>query len=220
MPDLTHAILKAKQRSLRSEFPENMGLRVHRSISWIGRAEAEPDDFDSRFLFLWIAFNAAYADELGLQDIAPGERSTFSDYFERVVALDTEQRIYNAIWQSFSGPIRTLLQNRYVFSPFWKHHNGIGGFDDWEERFRSSAHSFSLSLQAHDTPRILSFVFDRLYVLRNQLMHGGSTWNSSVNRHQVRDGATILGFLIPVFVDVMMENPHVDWGSPFYPVVE
>jgi hypothetical protein len=36
----------------------------------------------------------------------------------------------------------------------------------------------------------------------------------------VRDGAAILGFLMPVFVDLMMDNPQEDWGRPFYPVVE
>ena len=47
---LTHVDLKAKQRALREGFPETMGLRVHRSISWIGRAEAARDD-DARFIF-------------------------------------------------------------------------------------------------------------------------------------------------------------------------
>jgi hypothetical protein len=98
--------------------------------------------------------------------------------------------------------------------------NGIDGFADWEERFRSSARSFAQAFQAGDSVRVLSFVFDRLYVLRNQLVHGGSTWNSGVNRAQVRDGAAILAFLLPVFVDLMMDNPHEDWGRPFYPVVE
>ena len=51
-------------------------------------------------------------------------------------------------------------------------------------------------------------------------MHGGATWNSSVNRDQVRDGARILGFLVPIFVDLMMDNADVDWGLPYYPVVE
>ena len=59
-----------------------------------------------------------------------------------------------------------------------------------------------------------------LYVLRNQLVHGGSTWNSGVNRAQVRDGAEILAFLVPVFVDLMMDNSQEDWGRPFYPVVD
>lgn len=221
MPDsFDHAHLKAKQRAVREGFPETMGLRVHRSISWIGRAEAAPDDPDAQFLFLWIAFNAAYADEDEFQAIQPGERASFSGFFDKAVALDADQRIYNAIWQSFSGPIRLLMNNKYVFNPFWQHHNGIDGFDDWEDRFAASTRRFTQALRDQDSARILSFVFDRLYVLRNQLVHGGSTWNSAVNRNQVRDGAAILGFLMPVFVDIMMDNPQADWGRPFYPVVD
>ena len=45
---------------------------------------------------------------------------------------------------------------------------------------------------------VLSIVFDRLYVLRNQLVHGGATWNSQVNRQQLRDGVAILGTLVPL----------------------
>ncbi|MDN2565217.1 HEPN domain-containing protein [Aquibium sp. A9E412] len=217
---LDHATLKAKQRAIRDGFPETMGLRVHRAISWIGRAEACGEDDDARFIFLWIAFNAAYADEREFQPVAPGERAAFADYFDRVVARDEGRRIYKALWQRFSGPVRMLMENRYVFNPFWQHHNGIDGFENWEERFRASSRSFAQAFQAGDSVRVLSFVFDRLYVLRNQLVHGGSTWNSGVNRAQVRDGAAILAFLMPVFVDLMMDNPQEDWGRPFYPVVD
>jgi hypothetical protein len=219
MDVLDHAALKAKQRAIRKGFPETMGLRAHRAISWIGRAEKCGDDDDARFIFLWIAFNAAYADEREFQGIAPGERAAFIDFFGRLVALDQRRRIYRAVWERFSGPVRLLMDNRFIFNPFWQHHNGIDGFSDWEERFRTSARSFAHAFQAGDTARVLSFVFDRLYVLRNQLVHGGSTWNSGVNRAQVRDGAAILSFLMPVFVDLMMDNPEKDWGKPFYPVV-
>ena len=51
---LSHAVLKAKQRALR----ETMGLRVHRSISWIGRIEAAEDD-GARFVFLWLRIAVA-----------------------------------------------------------------------------------------------------------------------------------------------------------------
>ena len=219
MDVLDHAALKAKQRAISKGFPETMGLRAHRAISWIGRAEKCGDDDDARFIFLWIAFNAAYADEREFQGIAPGERAAFIDFFGRLVALDQSRRIYRAVWERFSGPVRLLMDNRFIFNPFWQHHNGIDGFADWEERFRTSARSFAHAFQSGDTARVLSFVFDRLYVLRNQLVHGGSTWNSGVNRAQVRDGAAILAFLMPVFVDLMMDNPEKDWGKPFYPVV-
>jgi hypothetical protein len=216
---LTHASLKAKQRALRKGFPETMGLRVHRAISWIGRAEREADDPDAAFVFLWIAFNAAYADETLFHDRPSSERGVFSEYFARLVALDRDNRIYAAIWQRFSGPIRLLMANRYLFNPFWEHHNGIDGYADWPDRFDKAGRAFATALQAGDTARILSFLFDRLYVLRNQLVHGGATWGGSVNRAQVGDGARILGFLMPVFVDLMMDNLDADWGSPFYPVV-
>ena len=166
------------------------------------------------------AFNAAYADEEEFHNAALGERAAFASYFRKVVALDPGQRVYDAIWNNFSRPIRVLLHNRFVFNPFWQHHNGIGGYEDWEERFRASERRFPRALQARDTVEVLSLVFDRLYVLRNQLVHGGATWNSRVNRGQVRDGAAILAFLMPVFVDVMTDNPGEDWGRPFYPVVQ
>ena len=217
---LDHAALKTKQRAIRAGFPETMSLRVHRAISWVGRAEASDEDDDARFVFLWIAFNASYADEREFHAATPSERTAFTDYFERLVALDKERRIYKALWQRFSGPVRILMQNRYVFKPFWQYHNGIDGFEDWENCFRTEAKSFKRSFQAGSTACVLSFVFDRLYVLRNQLVHGGSTWNSSVNREQVRDSAEILGFLMPVFIDIMMDNPEENWGKPFYPVVD
>ena len=57
-------------------------------------------------------------------------------------------------------------------------------------------------------------------MLRNQLVHGGATWNSGVNRDQVRDGAHILAVLVPVFIDLMMDNPQAPWGAPYYPVAD
>ena len=76
------------------------------------------------------------------------------------------------------------------------------------------------TIRSSDTVRILSILFDRLYVLRNQLVHGGATWNSDVNRDQVRDGASLLGCLLPIFVDLMMDNPQHEWPMPNYPVVD
>lgn len=62
-------------------------------------------------------------------------------------------------------------------------------------------------------------IFIRLYTLRKQLMHGGATWNSSVNRAQVRDGRALLARMLPVLLDVMMQHPQQFHGKPFYPVM-
>lgn len=211
--------LKARQRSLRDGFPPDHSLRVHRALSWLNRAEMAGDDHDAAFIFYWIAFNAAYADEQA-EAAMLSERSLFDGYFHKITELDGSRRVYDAIWTRFSQSIRLLLGNRYVFQPFWKHQNGVPGFADWEHRFARSQAAIAAALARRDTRVILSVLFDRLYVLRNQLIHGGATWNSSVNRGQVGDGARIMAFLVPLFIDLMMDNPDLPWGAPYYPVVD
>lgn len=63
-------------------------------------------------------------------------------------------------------------------------------------------------------------LFGRLDVLRNQLMHGGATWNSGTNRDQLRDDAAILQNVVPVMVNLMIDAPRADLGVLMYPVIE
>ena len=215
--NLPYVDLKDKQRALRESFPMPLTLRVHRALSWLGRAEDEPEDGDVRFILLWIGFNAAYAGDVA-REVA-GERETFRGFFETLLGFDTTKRIYNMVWQRFPHEIRMLLDNPYIFSPFWAHHNGVPGNDDWRERLEKSRTRIGYALRQQDTAAILSILFDRLYVLRNQLVHGGATWNSDVNRNQVRDGAAVLGCLLPIFIDLMMDAPGHEWPMPHYPPV-
>ena len=219
-PDrLTAAELKAREARESDSYPQNLGLRVHRAISWIQRAEMAVGDPDIAFTCSWIAFNAAYAEDKAEPDDTP-ERDLFRRYFDKILHLDAEQVIYEAIWDRFSGPVRVLLDNKYIYQPFWKHINGVTGYSDWERWFNSGRARIGDALVRQETSVVLTVLFDRLYVLRNQILHGGATWNSSVNRDQVRDGAAILGFLIPLFVKVMMDHPDQPWGANHYPVVD
>ncbi len=222
---LTAERLKARSREERDSSPQAVNLRVHRAISWLNRAEQETNDPDAAVIFYWIAFNAAYGRDQDVDEIDNGsrvssERGLFRDFFELALRLDTDKQIYNEIWQRFSGPIRILLNNQYVFQPFWDNQRGKSEAKNWETRFQNSTRISMEALAKQDTVTVLAIVFDRLYVLRNQLVHGGATWQSSVNRRQVEDGASILSFLVPLFVSVMMDNPSEDWGEPAYPPVD
>ena len=55
--------LKTFQRAHRDNFSESLALRTHRGLSWLNRAEQSEDDPDAKFIFLWIAFNAIYAQD-------------------------------------------------------------------------------------------------------------------------------------------------------------
>ena len=216
--------LKRKQRELRDAFPLPLTLRVHRALSWLRRAENEKDDLDVRFILLWIGFNAAYAGDLDRaldgEGRAGNERERFEQFFAALVEMDTGNRIYNVIWERFSQEIRLLIDNKYVFAPFWRHHAGEFGGAGWEVSFESAKRAANRALAKKDTAIVLSILFDRLYVLRNQLVHGGATWGSGTNRDQVRDGAALLTFLLPVFINLMMDNTEREWAMPNYPVVD
>lgn len=217
--DFGHASLKDRQRQIRAGFPGDFGLRIHRTISWIGRAEGEPEDPAAAFIFLWIAFNAAYADGRDLDGEPQQERMRFKDFFERLIAQDFDHLIYRAVWDGDAAPIRVFIDNPFVFPPFWTNRHGRGA-DDWRERFEKARTTFDEALQEGDTPVVLSFLFDRLYMLRNQLIHGGTTWNSSVNGAQLSSAVALMGQIVPRMANIMMNHPEADWGRPFFPVVK
>ncbi len=113
-----------------------------------------------------------------------------------------------------------MLDNQYSFASFWKHHASKTGGGGWEITIEAAKRAANRALAQRDTPVVLSILFDRLHVLRNQLVHGGATRNSNANRNQVRDGAAPLCCLLPVFIDLMMDHPDEEWTMPNYPVVD
>ena len=217
--DLTFASLKERQRRERHGYPDNIGLRIHRALSWLDRAEQCGDDNDARFVFLWIAFNAAYANEIDDRGLFT-ERALFRNFIGRLVKLDRNRLLFDLVWSEFSSSIRVLLNNRYVFGPFWDFHNGRINQAEWKSRFSKAKAAANKALSANDTESLLANLFSRLYVLRNQIIHGGATWNSSTNREQVRDCTNILAKIVPFIILIMMDNPKVLWGDPCYPVVD
>lgn len=205
-------------RNNRQDYSEDFRLRLHRSLSWLNRADSS-DDLDFRFISLWIAFNAAYAKEFKLRTNT-SERSDFSLFLQLISQLDSEQRIYNLVWQTFSSNIRVLLDNQYIFQPFWDFHNGQISEAAWQEQFTQANQRARQALASHDTDAILNIVFERLYTLRNQIVHGGATHNSQVNRSQLVDGCAILSRVVPLVLMTMMQHhQRSDWGQPFYPVI-
>lgn len=210
------AELRLRQRSRRDTQPESLRVRIHRALSWLAAAERISGDPDAEFLFLWIAFNAAYASEFGYER---AEREQSIGFVARVVDLDREGRLQDALFRQFTGPIRTLVENRFVFEPYWRalrEHDGSGA---WEEKF---AKARRLALQAvveKRTALLLSIVLDRLHVLRNQLVHGGATCGSAANRAQLNDGVQILRVIVPVIVGVLVEVEEDPFGAVAYPYV-
>lgn len=209
--------LKQRHRLLRDGYPQNLNLRIHRALSWLHRAEIA-DDADSKFIFLWIAFNAAYAQEID-ESIRLSEQEAFKAFLEKLCHLDQAKKIDDLVWKEFSQSIRLLLDNQFVFQSFWDFQSGKISEDDWKERFAKGKHAAHAALTSGNSAILLGIVFNRIYTLRNQLIHGGATWNSAVNRKQLTDCVRLMGKLVPIVIELMMDNPNTIWGAAVYPVI-
>lgn len=208
--------LRAQFKCRHDEYSENNRVRIHRALSWLRRAEQENGDPDARFIFLWIAFNASYAHDFGHEE---AERDQLTRFFARLLTVDDQARLHALLFNRFSGPIRTLIDNRYVFAPFWRALREHDSSGHWEESFTASKQAALARLLKGDAVAVLSILFERLYVLRCSLVHGGATWNSQVNRAQVQDGVNLLHSTVLVIVDLMVAHPELDLGAVAFPVV-
>lgn len=208
--------LRERHRAIRDTQSEPLAIRLHRAISWLAAAESSLHDNNTRFIQLWIAFNAAYAGEFPNEQ---GERQRVTDFVTRLVSSDVQNRLHALLFKQFSGPIRQLIDNRYVFAPFWTALRDHDSSERWKQRFEASRKSAMDAVMAHRTAELLCLVLDRLYVLRNQLIHGGATWNGTINRVQLREACSLLSTLVPTIIEVMMSGDAFDADAIAYPVI-
>lgn len=196
-------------------------LRLHRAISWLKVAENKETPDDIKFITLWISFNSCYAiDNLAElnQSSRLIERSNIKFFLMKLVEHDSEGRIYNLLWNRYSSEIRLLLENKFIFKPFWDLQRGEN--IDYQNLLEKAIVKANKSLSSKQVPELLELVLERLYTLRNQIFHGGSTFMGRANRKQLKDGSSILCQLVPIFIEIMIEHKEDDWGKVHYPLVE
>ena len=207
--------IKLTRKLKSSTLPESLSIRLHRAISWLKSAEKQEGNLDMKFISLWISFNACYAVDINGLNSKP-EKAKLREFTSSLVQFD-KTRLYNLFWEKFSGPVKVLIENKFVFEKFWEYTRGES--NDYEEAFNKSITHASNCLSKQNIEGLIEVVLERLYTLRNQLIHGGATYNSKLNRSQLRDACNIMQLLVPIIIDIMLENGEHDWGEIAYPVI-
>ena len=211
--------LKARHRAERDNYTSNaLSLRLHRALSWLNKAE-QVDDDDSKFIFLWIAFNSAYAQESS-QKHYDYERDRYIAFIERLVPLDSDKKLYNLVWSKYSSNIRSILNNQFIIADYWKFQSGDIQENEWLEAKSKATKAAHTALANNDTTTVLSIILSRLYVLRNQIMHGGATYGSGANRQQLADCSALMLDIVPLFIELMMAGQNQLWGDAAYPLID
>ena len=117
--------------------------------------------------------------------------------------------------------VREKVDGRWSLPGGWADVNRTPQENVIKEAFEEAKSRTNTALAEQNTGLVLSNVFARLYTLRNQIVHGGTVYNSPYTRAQLRDGCAILKQCIPLILQIMQENHTLpDWGKPFYPHVD
>lgn len=218
-----------RRRLLRAQISqrEQNTIRMQRAWSWHARSKEVEFD-DEKFIFLWIAFNAAYGTKLPDARVNKKvhEWQRFGDFVREIVERDSKNAIRTTLWEKFSGPVRMLLKNEFVFRPFWDWVQGRQEGKDWESELKKRNQQVNKALGNDDVSGVLEEVLSRFYVLRNQIFHGGKTFNKSLGQEQVRDGSRIMEALVPLILQIMQDDiddeksgSGIVWGTLNYPRV-
>ena len=235
--DFSAQTLKRKLDALSGELDGRWEkLRFERALSWLKRSEKEREsknqDRDVQFILLWVALDSLFGRE---RDIISPLRSHIP---ARVAALMKEDRA-GIIWEGFylrNAALFRILQNRYIFNPFWRAiaDSGVHSQESTELRVtpENTEHPIADSEFLKENRRVFELlaregaygrrvvariIFQRLGTLRNQLMHGSSAHLEVLNRSQVEDGYRLLSAMVPRILHVMMESPDARRGAIAYP---
>ena len=206
--------LKRQFKALSSDAREAnqpFSIRMWRGISWLERSESI-EDTDSRFIALWIAFNAiyGYAKEDGL---SARDRETWQAFVTRIIQADKTDQL-GEILQRNQLAVLHLIENRYLFRFFWL------GDPNAEKKLAAARRSAMVNFQNHSCVGIFQELFERLYVLRSQVFHGAATAHSKLNREYLESGTRLLAEIVPTMIGIMLEaGPTEDWGDVCFPPV-
>ena len=211
---------------------ENNRRRLKRMDIWISHAEAASGEGDAhlRFLFYWIAYEAAY--QTYETEESKGGHEKERKRLHRKLAGHDRGRLQSLL-RAQKGDILRIFKLRQAHPSFWKRGGTkVETLDAWETAFEQRVGSatkrldavvrMNAALSSHVKEAIsktLNDLFRNLNVVRNQIVHGASAGPDSRGRTQVILGAGLLGAFIPCFRDSIEFNAQEDWGVPPFPRV-
>ena len=93
-------------------------------------------------------------------------RFKVKNFIDRLCALDTQHSLSDLVWKEFTSSIRILLNNKFVFQPFWQYQNNkhlatdnVPADEHWQAAFKKANAAANKALGQKNTEKVLSVIF-------------------------------------------------------------
>ncbi len=216
MPNLTADELRKAFRAIPKEqrdAHQPFAIRVWRALSWLERAE-QAGEVEDQFIASWISFNALYG-RLDNENRAWGDREAMGAFLSAIWNLDDEGQIRRVLCRR-QLPVLKLVETKYLYDKFW-----LAPGDNYDHELHQIIRDLLPRFGKSNMLCVLRALFDRLYVMRNQVFHGASTKGSNLNRRTLTQSAAMLGEILPVMIGIMIEyGIEKDWGGVCFPPMD
>jgi hypothetical protein len=199
---------------------EDLRIRVHRACCALEQAEAceglgqEASNVDSALIFRWIALNSLYGHWDTERGMPVPDRRALDTFTSQVARVDEGGRMSAAL-NALRAEAAALLENPFLIERFW-------ASAEWEtvRPQRGRMRKFEAELRENRPGAALHRLLMAVYFLRCQMVHGGATIGSSMNRVTVEPAAAVLRLMTGQVIALVMEQgDRMEWGELCYPPI-
>ena len=203
--------------------------RFRRAGAWLHEAN-KPLDPSAKFVFSWIAFNAQFTDKSMRKQWENKERKypldlmMINEFVNRITHRDSGGMLIDAV-SGVKVSLREIFKLPHTFFQFWEKPPtlDITSKSQWHAHFHNEwadrLRDLGDDIKHRNVKRTLNSAFSRLYVVRNQVFHGGhsSSKRTSFGYTQIQHGAEVLVKMTQCFQLIMAERmdkfPEEEWGE-------
>lgn len=188
-------------------------IRFHRACSWLQRAEqATKEDLDLALLSQWTAFNALYGQWDAALREPVADCVSWKSFLDRIRSLDRGRRIVDVLVEH-KPLVMAIFEDEFLSKYFWQEPNGKRA-----SQSKKTMHDARTWFLEGRWILILERLFERIYFLRCQLVHGAATYNGALNRVAIRRCSQAMDHLLRAFLHVWIDfGADEDWGAMCYP---
>lgn len=205
-----------KEGAAAADEHEPIRVRLHRCWSWLKHLEdieaAGLGTGDLRIVYGWIGFNSLYAQwDAERREPIPDGRS-LGDFQTRLLNADRDRR-FRSMLEGNREIVAGIVGDEFLSRYFWQ--------DPGENEVRRAQDKALKLGQLYEQgcyADILDMAIRRVYVARCQLIHGGATHGSKLNREGVTRCADFLSLYLTAAALVIIDHAwDQDWSGICYP---
>lgn len=169
---------------------------------------------DAALVFRWVALNSLY----GRWDHTTGtpmkDRIALDKFTTDACRVDTSRRIADSL-KCLTQEAKDLLESPFLISRFWRD----GEWDNVRPN-RGLAAKFRNEVLEDRPSAAVHRLLIAVYFLRCQIVHGGATLGSGMNRVTVEPASRVLRLLASQLTATVIEHGlTMEWGELCYPPV-